>query len=138
MLLHTGAGPSLLMSVPRDSIVDIPDRGTDKINAAFAVGGPKLLVRTMEQETGIRIDHFVEIGFEGLVRLVDAVGGITICPETAMDDPLAHLKISKGCQEVGRRRPRSATPGPGTPRTWATSTAPGTSVRWCPRSATRW
>ena len=100
MLLHTGNGPSLLMSLPRDSIVDIPGHGPNKINAAFAIGGPKLLVQTVESSTGIRVDHFVEIGFDGLVKLVDAVGGITICPETAMKDPLAHLDIPKGCQEA--------------------------------------
>ena len=101
MLLHTGDGPNLLMSIPRDSIVEIPGRGTNKINAAFAFGGPRLLTRTVEDATGIRIDDYVEIGFRGFVDLVDAVGGIEICPETAMNDPLAELDIKKGCQEVG-------------------------------------
>jgi LCP family protein required for cell wall assembly len=100
MLLHTGGGPPLLMSIPRDSLVEVPGQGVTKINAAFAVGGADLLVQTVEGSTGIRVDHFVQIGFEGLVRLVDAVGGITICPETAMKDPLAKLDIEKGCQEV--------------------------------------
>ncbi len=100
MLLHTGSGPNLLMSVPRDSQVDVPGHGTTKINAAFAFGGPKLLVRTVEQNTGIRVDHYVEIGFTGLVGLVDAAGGIEICPKTAMQDELAGLDIDKGCQEV--------------------------------------
>ncbi|MDX6324770.1 MAG: hypothetical protein QOK15_1124, partial [Nocardioidaceae bacterium] len=100
MLLHTGHGPNLLMSVPRDSLVEVPGHGTTKINAAFAYGGPKLLVQTIEKDTGIRIDHYVEIGFQGLVDLVDAVGGITICPKTAMKDPLAHLDIPKGCQHA--------------------------------------
>jgi LCP family protein required for cell wall assembly len=100
MLLHTGAGPNLLMSVPRDSIVDIPGHGVDKVNAAFAFGGAPLLVETLEQETGIRIDHYVEIGFTGLVELVDAVGGIRICPETPIDDPQAKLSIEAGCQQA--------------------------------------
>jgi LCP family protein required for cell wall assembly len=100
MLLHTGDGPNLLMSIPRDSIVDVPGHGTTKINAAFAFGGPRLLTRTVEAATGIRIDDYVEIGFRGFVGLVDAVGGIEICPETAMDDPLAELDIEKGCQEA--------------------------------------
>jgi LCP family protein required for cell wall assembly len=100
MLLHTGSGPNLLMSIPRDSQVDVPGHGTNKINAAFALGGPKLLVQTVEQSTGIRVDHYVEIGFTGLVDLVDAVGGIEICPKTAMQDELARLDIPKGCQEV--------------------------------------
>ncbi|WP_148571021.1 LCP family protein [Nocardioides caldifontis] len=100
MLLHTGDGPNLLLSIPRDSIVEVPGHGTTKINAAFAFGGPKLMVQTVEGATGIRIDHYVEMGFTGLVQLVDAVGGIEICPESAIDDPMAELKISKGCQEV--------------------------------------
>jgi LCP family protein required for cell wall assembly len=98
MLLHTGSGPSMLLSIPRDSLVDIPGHGTTKINAAFAYGGPQLLVRTIEQDTGIRIDGYVEIGMGGLVNLVDGVGGITICPATRMNDPLANLHVKKGCQ----------------------------------------
>jgi LCP family protein required for cell wall assembly len=100
MLLHTGNGPNLLMSVPRDSIVEIPGQGTSKINAATAFGGPKLLVRTIEQNTGIRIDHYVEIGFGGVINMVDAVGGVEICPQRAMKDPDARLDIEKGCQEA--------------------------------------
>jgi LCP family protein required for cell wall assembly len=100
MLLHTGTGPNLLMSIPRDSIVDIPGQGTNKINAATAFGGPRLLVRTIEQNTGIRVDHYVEIGFGGVINMVDAVGGIQICPKQAMKDPDARLDIEKGCQEA--------------------------------------
>ena len=88
------------MSIPRDSLVDVPGRGRTKINAAYAYGGPKLMVQTVEQNTGIRIDHYVEIGFGGFVGLVDAVGGIEICPEKAMKDPQANLDIPKGCQEA--------------------------------------
>ena len=100
MLLHTGAGPNLLMSIPRDSLVDVPGHGTTKINSAFAFGGPPLLVKTIEQSTGIRIDDYVEIGFAGFVGVVDAVNGIQICPRRAMKDPLANLDIQKGCQDV--------------------------------------
>ena len=100
MLLHTGSGPNLLMSIPRDSLVEVPDRGTTKINAAYAFGGPKLLVKTIEQNTGIHIDEYVEIGIGGFVGLVDAVGGVEICPEKAMQDPLANLDVKAGCQEA--------------------------------------
>ena len=100
MLLHTGSGPNLLMSIPRDSLVPIPGRGTTKINAAYAYGGAKLMVRTVEASTGIRIDNYVEIGFGGFVGLVDAVGGIEICPKEDMVDPDAGLRIKKGCQDV--------------------------------------
>ena len=100
LLLHTGDGPNLLMSIPRDSLVPVPGHDTTKINAAYAYGGPKLLVRTIEDATGIRIDDYVEIGLGGLVGVVDAVGGIEICPTEDMKDPLANLDIKKGCQEA--------------------------------------
>jgi LCP family protein required for cell wall assembly len=100
MLLHTGSGPNLLMSIPRDSLVPIPGHGTTKINAAAAYGGPQLMVRTIEANTGIRIDTYVEVGFGGFVGLVDAVGGIEICPEEDMVDADANLRITKGCQDV--------------------------------------
>jgi LCP family protein required for cell wall assembly len=100
MLLHTGSGPNLLMSIPRDSQVEIPGHGANKINAAFAFGGPKLLVRTIEAETGIRVDNYVEIGLGGVVEIVDAVGGVQICPKEAMKDKLANLDIEAGCQEA--------------------------------------
>ncbi|QCW50249.1 LytR family transcriptional regulator [Nocardioides dongxiaopingii] len=100
MLLHTGDGPSVLLSVPRDSIVDMPGYGQGKINSAYSRGGPELLVQTLENETGIRIDKYVEIGLGGVADVVDAVGGIEVCPKERIQDPLAGLKISKGCQEV--------------------------------------
>ncbi|WP_028659662.1 LCP family protein [Nocardioides insulae] len=100
MLLHVGSGKSLLMSIPRDSQVDVPGHGTSKINAAFAWGGPELLTETIEQNTGIRVDDYVEIGMGGVVGLVDAVGGITVCPTFDMKDKDAGLDIEEGCQEV--------------------------------------
>jgi LCP family protein required for cell wall assembly len=103
MLLHTGSGPNVLMSIPRDSLVAIPGHGTTKINAAFAYGGPRLLVRTIEQDTGIRVDDYVEIGFAGFVNVVDAVGGVQICPARRMDDRRANLHVKKGCQQVDGR-----------------------------------
>jgi LCP family protein required for cell wall assembly len=100
MLLHTGDGPPLLMSIPRDSEVDIPGHGTSKINAAFAYGGPDLLVRTIEKNTGIRVDDYIEIGFGGFVNIVNAVGGVEICPKTKVNDHRANLHLDKGCQSV--------------------------------------
>jgi LCP family protein required for cell wall assembly len=100
MLLHVGDGPDLLMSIPRDTPVEVPGHGTTKVNGAFAFGGAPLLVRTLEGATGIRIDHYVEIGFGGVINMVDAVGGVEICPKTAMKDPDARLDIGKGCQEA--------------------------------------
>ncbi|MDK7117442.1 LCP family protein, partial [Lactobacillus gasseri] len=79
--------------------VDIPGNDKNKINAAFAFGGPQLLIDTVEKNTGIHIDHYAEIGFGGFAGVVDAVGGIEMCPEEAIDDPLAGLNIQAGCQK---------------------------------------
>lgn len=101
MLLHTGAGPNLLMSIPRDTRVTVPGVGENQlVNSAYSTGGPELLAETVEQTTGVRIDHYVEIGFGGFVDVVDAVGGIEICPQQAIDDPKAKLDVKKGCQEA--------------------------------------
>jgi LCP family protein required for cell wall assembly len=103
MLLHVGDGQPLLLSIPRDSDVVIPgraDEGAQNINNAFSFGGAELLVQTIEKETGIRVDDYVEIGFGGFVNIVDAVGGIEICPDEAIDDKKASLDIDKGCQEA--------------------------------------
>jgi LCP family protein required for cell wall assembly len=102
ILLHVpdGDGPNLVLSVPRDSFVEIPGRGENKINAAYAFGGPQLLVETVESATGVRVDNYVEIGFDGFVDVVDAVGGIEVCPKEPIDDPRAGLQIDEGCQEI--------------------------------------
>jgi len=100
MMLHAGAGKPVLVSIPRDSLVPIPGYGTQKINASYSFGGPELLIQTLESNTGVRIDRFVEIGFAGVVKLVDAVGGVEICPEQDAKDKDSGLDIKKGCQVV--------------------------------------
>ncbi|NRQ51497.1 LCP family protein [Aeromicrobium stalagmiti] len=98
MMLHTGDGPSILMSIPRDSIVDIPGYGRTKINAAYTYGGAKLLVRTIEGNTGIHVDNYVEVGFGGLVKVVDSLGGVEICPKDDIKDKDSGLDVKEGCQ----------------------------------------
>jgi LCP family protein required for cell wall assembly len=100
MLMHTGAGGTTLVSLPRDSYVPIPGHGSNKLNAAFAFGGPQLLVRTVEQATGVHIDHYAEIGFGGFVGVVDAVGGVRMCIKQPMKDRKAGLNLKKGCQTL--------------------------------------
>ncbi|MBC7596267.1 MAG: LCP family protein [Kineosporiaceae bacterium] len=100
MIMHVGKGPTLLMSIPRDSLVPIKGYGITKINAAYAYGGPKLLVSTLEQTTGLRIDNYVEVGFGGLVNVVDSVGGVEICPTTNIKDKDSGLDVKKGCQQA--------------------------------------
>jgi LCP family protein required for cell wall assembly len=67
-----------VVSIPRDSWVEIPGRGRNKINAAYAFGGPSLLTATVELLTGVRVDHFAVIDFAGFQAMVDAVGGIDV------------------------------------------------------------
>ncbi|HYN28915.1 MAG TPA: LCP family protein, partial [Dermatophilaceae bacterium] len=100
ILVHvpSGGGRSALISIPRDSYVPIPGHGSNKINAAFAIGGPKLLVQTVEQVTDLRIDGYVEIGFGGFASVVDSLGGVRICVPFDMDDPKAGIDLTKGCQ----------------------------------------
>jgi LCP family protein required for cell wall assembly len=102
MLLHvpSGGGPTVLVSIPRDSYVAIPGHGSSKVNAAYAFGGPALLVRTLEQATGLVIDEYVETGLGGFADVVDAIGGVRICPKRAMKDAHADLNIKSGCQDV--------------------------------------
>ncbi len=91
-------GRPALISVPRDSYVPIPGRGENKINAAYAFGGPELLVETVEQNTGLRIDGYTEIGFAGFVSVIDALGGIQMCLPAAIKDRDSNLDLPKGCQ----------------------------------------
>ncbi|WP_308169943.1 LCP family protein [Acrocarpospora catenulata] len=102
MLLHIpeGDGRPTLVSLPRDSYVPINGHGSDKLNAAYAFGGPKLLTRTVEEVTGIRVDHYMEIGFGGFVGIVDAIGGVEICVKQDIKDPKAGINLKKGCQEM--------------------------------------
>lgn len=97
MILHVGSGPALLLSVPRASLVDVPGHGLSMINAAYEYGGAPLLVQSLEAATGIRVDHYVEVGLGGVADSVDAVGGVIICPDRAMDDARAGLHVDAGC-----------------------------------------
>ena len=100
IVLHTGSGGRTMMSIPRDTLTEVPGHGTQMINAAFAIDGAPLLVASVEKLTGIHIDHYVELGFGSVINTVDAFGGVEICPKQDMKDPLARLDIKKGCQEV--------------------------------------
>jgi LCP family protein required for cell wall assembly len=114
MVLHKGAGGPVLMSIPRDSYVPIPaytDAGgtahpasKDKINAAYAAGGPQLLVRTVELDTGIRIDHYTEVGFTGVVAIVDALGGVPVCLAQPVVDSRSGADLKAGCQTLDGTR----------------------------------
>lgn len=100
ILVHTGSGPTSLVSLPRDTYVPIAGHGRNKLNAAFSIGGPALLTRTVEQVTGLRINHFAEVGFGGFAGMVDAVGGVRLCLPMALKDPKAGLDVPAGCQTL--------------------------------------
>ena len=100
MLLHIGGGTPTLVSLPRDLYVDIPGYGMNKINAAFSFGGPKLLAETVQNFTGLRIEHYMGIGFGGLVSVVNSVGGVNICVKQALNDTASGLHLKPGCQTL--------------------------------------
>jgi LCP family protein required for cell wall assembly len=107
LLIHVpsfgSSTPTTTVSIPRDSYVPIPGHGKDKINAAFAMGGAPLLTQTVERATGLRLDHYAEIGFSGFADLVDAFGGVTVCPAVPISDPLAGIDLPAGCQQLDGR-----------------------------------
>ncbi|MFF3816931.1 LCP family protein [Streptomyces bluensis] len=120
MVVHIPADRkwATVVSFPRDSWVEIPEcaRGDgatsasqhSKINAAFAIGGTggevadaaACSIRTIEATTGLRIDHFMSVDFQGFKGMVNALDGIEVCPEQAIHDEKAHLDLEAGCQTV--------------------------------------
>lgn len=102
MLVHEGGfgGQDSVISLPRDSLLPIPGNGRNRLNAAYSIGGPQLLVKTVEQATGLRINRYAEIGFGGFSSMVDAVGGVNMCLDEPIDDPKAGIDLPKGCQEL--------------------------------------
>jgi LCP family protein required for cell wall assembly len=112
MLVHLSADRNdiTVVSLPRDSYVTIPaytdDDGDEhpaqrnKLNAAFALGGAPLLIETVNAATGLEIDHYVEVGFGGVVKMVDALGGVDVCVPTAVDDYRSGLDLPAGTTHV--------------------------------------
>ncbi|MET7615759.1 LCP family protein [Streptomyces sp. NPDC005408] len=113
MILHDGSNGPTLISLPRDSDVEIPSfKGSQsgklfpaqgrhtKLNAAYAEDGPELLVRTVEFNTGLHIDHYVEIGFAGFANIVDAIGGVEIDIPKAFKDKNSGADFQAGKQTL--------------------------------------
>ena len=75
--MRVGGGKNATLSIPRDTVVDIPGHGRNKINAAYAIGGPSLAIKTVESYLGIDVNHLVEVNFENFPQLIDSLGGIT-------------------------------------------------------------
>jgi LCP family protein required for cell wall assembly len=100
LILHipAGGGAPVLISIPRDSYVDIPGVGMNKINAAFSIGGPALLAKTVQNATGLYINHFMDIGFGGFVNVVNDVGGVRMCVTHSLNDQASGVHLHTGCQ----------------------------------------
>lgn len=106
ILAHFSPGHerATLVSLPRDWYVTIPEHGNgeqtpaqqNKLNAAYALGGANLTVATVEENTGIRIDHYVEASFLGFVKVINALGGVDICVPRPIDDPASGLTLPAG------------------------------------------
>jgi LCP family protein required for cell wall assembly len=111
MLIHIDEnGKPTLVSLPRDSYVKIPahialdgsaveDR-KNKINTAYGKGGAPLLVETIERNTGLHIDHYMEVGFKGIRDITDAVGGVNMCIAEDVKDKNSGLNLKAGCQAL--------------------------------------
>jgi LCP family protein required for cell wall assembly len=78
MLWRVGGGVSRRLSIPRDTLVQIPGHGTNKINAAYAFGGPALTIKTVDQLTGLKINHVIIINFANFPKFVDSIGGVNV------------------------------------------------------------
>lgn len=85
-----------LLSIPRDTLVEIPGYGEDKINAAYAYGGEELMIRTINSFLGAEINHYVTLDFEGFIELIDAVGGVDITIERPIVDPKSGANFASG------------------------------------------
>ena len=114
MVIHIDdSGKPTLVSLPRDSYITIPahialdgssveDR-KNKINTAYGKGGAPLLVETVERNTGLHIDHYMEVGFKGIRDITDAVGGVNMCVPADVTDENSGLSLLAGCQELDGR-----------------------------------
>lgn len=111
MLVHAALGSVRKLSIPRDIEVDIPGHGTNKVNAAYALGGPALTIETVETflGNGLQISHLVEVDFEDFPELIDALGGITVVNKTRICSPpfdnfWKGITFRKGELELNGRR----------------------------------
>lgn len=113
ILFHLSANRKFAygISVPRDTLVDRPTcysksgkpipGGKDQMwNAAFEVGGPACTIEQFEQLSGIHVDHYVVIDFNGFKKMVDALDGVEVCIPQEIDDPAHHIKLMPGTREI--------------------------------------
>jgi LCP family protein required for cell wall assembly len=96
MLIRAGGGAFRKLSIPRDTLADIPDHGTQKINSGYAFGGAKLEAQTIENFLGINIDQVAIVDFQGFRDLIDSLGGIDVTVNTKICS-----EVSGGAQNGG-------------------------------------
>ncbi len=94
------SGSPALVSLPRDSYVEIPGYGYSKINSSYAIGGPQLLVQTVENLSGMTVDHYLEVSMFGVQDLVEAVDGVNLCLDYDVQDEFSGLNWQAGCHDV--------------------------------------
>jgi LCP family protein required for cell wall assembly len=111
MLLRVGGGHSARLSIPRDTIVEIPGHGRQKINAAYAFGGPALSISVIKRYLGIPINHLVEVNFEDFPQLIDAMGGVDYtggCIVSRLDGGFSRggytLRLAKGTHHLNGKQ----------------------------------
>jgi LCP family protein required for cell wall assembly len=107
MIVHTepDLGTALVVSFPRDTEVDIEGHGRDKLNAAFAYGGPALTIKTFRKNFGIPIQHFLAVNFEGFRKIVDAIGHVKLFfPTPARDIFTGLYQPTRGCVSLDGER----------------------------------
>ncbi|MFF7261372.1 LCP family protein [Streptomyces sp. NPDC008159] len=113
MVVHIDEGrtAATVVSIPRDTLVTRPSCPRESggstavaynvmFNSAYEVGGPVCAVKTVESLTHVRMDHYVEIDFEGFAELVDALGGVTVTTDEDIDDEDSHLKLAAGTHHL--------------------------------------
>jgi LCP family protein required for cell wall assembly len=111
MLVRIGGGQNQTLSIPRDTVVNIPGHGQAKINAAYALGGPALAIRSVKELLGIEVNHVVEVNFENFPQLIDALGGITYrggCVVSRLNGGFKNggytLRLRRGKQEINGKQ----------------------------------
>jgi LCP family protein required for cell wall assembly len=117
MLVHISSRHDkvTVVSLPRDSLVTIPEHRSNgaegargarigarqgKLNWSYMYGGPNLTVQTVEEATGVHVDHYVEVNFLGFLKVVDALGGVTVCTDQPINDPKSGLRLPAGKSNV--------------------------------------
>jgi LCP family protein required for cell wall assembly len=111
MLIRTGGGHAARLSIPRDTVIEIPGHGLQKINAAHAFGGPALSISVIKNWLGIPINHLVEVNFENFPQLIDAMGGVDYtggCIVSRLDGGFSQggytLRLPKGAHHLDGRQ----------------------------------